>query len=143
MNKALHIALACVALAACDQGNALSTGAVDFAQADGGGAVGDLAPPPDLTPVDLAEKSCGQIVSCVVQCGLTNLACDQMCVTGASPAAIQQAGALTLCAAQNCLAGQFTDGGMGGGGTAGIFECLLSNCGSQVGMCQGLIPGAM
>jgi hypothetical protein len=134
---ALTIAIALAAVG-CNEGNELATGAFDFATATGGdsGAIADAAA--DLSTGDLAARDCGQIVSCVLQCGTTNLTCLPQCVQNADPMAVQQAGALTLCAATNCLNLLGGDGGAGGGGMAGIFQCLLSQCGSQVSMCQGL-----
>jgi len=122
-----------VAAGACNQGGPLAD-PVDFGNdAPAFGDGGEM----DLTVGDMTQKTCGQVVSCTVQCGLTNLTCDQMCVQGASPTALQQAGTLVLCAAQSCLLGQPD----GGGGMAAIFQCLPQNCGTQVAGCDGLLSG--
>lgn len=134
MSRALLLALALAALG-CNEGNELASSGFDLAQpGDGGGSAADGAS--DLGAPDLASRTCGQIVSCVVQCGVGNLTCDPMCIQGADPTAIAQAGALTLCAVQNCIS--FTDGGAGGGGMLGIFQCLIANCQMQVANCSGL-----
>ena len=94
----------------------------------------------DLTPVDLMGPDCGQIMICVLQqCALTNLTCDQACVAGAQPAALQQSGALILCAATNCLAGLAGgDGGAGIGGMLAIISCIETKCPMQTNACEGL-----
>ncbi len=103
---------------------------------DGGGeapldatVVPDLAAPPvDLAPpADLAQKNCGQIMTCVIGCGLTPGACQLGCFQGASPKATQEAGALLACAVQKCL---LADGG-------NLPLCMISNCGNQIQMCEG------
>jgi len=92
----------------------------------------------DLSVADLKGPSCGEVVICLAQCGFTNLQCDQMCTVGAQPAAAQQAGALAVCTALNCLgslAGQ--DGGGGLGGMFAIIACMTSKCSMQVNACEG------
>lgn len=128
-----------LAAAGCNEGNELATGAFDFSQP---GDSGNL-PQDDLSaaPVDMAAKSCGQIVTCAIQCGTTNATCIGMCFTGASPTGLLQAGALVACAAQNCLTGG--DGGAAGGGMAGVFQCLITNCQMQIAGCPGLFPAPM
>jgi hypothetical protein len=134
--------LGCIVLlfAACNQGGLLAS--APYGGVGGGGVpsdggpvmtTGDLAEAADLQP---AGKSCGEVIMCVVQCGFTNLTCSAGCAQGASPQAIQEAGALTLCAAQNCLS--LGDGGIN---TGGIFQCLIGSCQQQVAGCSGLIPG--
>jgi hypothetical protein len=147
VRNAVYLALA-LAAAGCNEGNEIATGDFDLGAQSADGAAPDGAAKTDLAAHDMQAKSCGQIVSCVIQCGLTNLTCDPMCIQGADPTAIQQAGALTLCAVQNCLltGGDGGAGGLGGlgglggggGGTAGIFQCLLDNCGTEVSGCSGL-----
>jgi hypothetical protein len=119
---------------ACNQGGELAN-PIDF-----GAGADDLmsVAPPDLAgTADLAGPTCGHIVQCVIQCGLTDLTCDQTCFQGAQPEALQQAGALVLCAAQNCLQAQPD----GGSGMLGMIQCLLQNCGTEVADCQGLLGG--
>jgi hypothetical protein len=87
----------------------------------------------DMSMPDMMVLSCGEIVRCIVTCGLTNLTCDQMCFTGADATSIQEAGALALCAATNCLN---LDGGTGN--QLQIFMCLTQKCQSQVSMCPNL-----
>ncbi|HEY7957229.1 MAG: hypothetical protein ACHQ17_00460 [Polyangia bacterium] len=103
-------------------------------------AQSDLAPARDLSMPDLLGPSCGKIILCILQCGVTNVQCDQTCVAGAQPAAIEQAGALALCAAQNCLQ---SDGGLslGGGNPSdllGIISCLQQSCPNEVNSCSDL-----
>ena len=119
-----------------------------------GGVYSDDGPPPeDLSggaPVDLSSlqsidlasqtdlamggKTCGDIVKCAIGCGLALGACQLMCFQGASPQGLQEAIALVQCAAQNCAAQLQPDGG----GQVGIFTCLATSCGTQVGNCSGL-----
>ncbi len=119
---------AALVVAACHEGNGL--GGPDFAIPPDLAPPADLLPPADLTP----PLTCGQIVGCALMCGTSNLTCLGGCFNGASPQAIQQAGALVLCAGQNCLG----DGGISGGGQFGIFQCLQQKCPSQLSGCQGL-----
>jgi hypothetical protein len=124
-----------VAIAGCNEGNEPAL-ARDLA------APTDLAAPSDLTPPDdLASPTCGAIVSCVFTCGLTNFSCDQSCLTGASPTALQQAAGLTICAATNCLS--LSDGGVSGGDFGSLFQCLGMHCAMQISACQGLGVGPM
>lgn len=138
-----HIAplvLLSLALGGCNEGHPeLLNPNADLA------ARGDLPDPSDMPQSgDLKMgPSCGQIVLCVVQCGVTNLACSQTCFQGAQPSALQQSGALVLCAATNCLAGGGGDGGAGGGGMLAIFACLSSKCSDEVGKCEGLPFGGI
>ena len=110
----------------------------------GGVAVVDLAQPVDFAaaPLDLTVgpadlrapgKSCGQIMQCMIGCGLMLGQCQLGCFQGASAKGAQQAATLLACAAQKCVLGA-TDGGNGGS----IFVCLFTKCGSQVQMCEGL-----
>lgn len=102
-------------------------------------AASDLAIAHDLAMPDLLGPSCGKIVLCILQCGVTNISCDQACVAGAQTAAIQQAGALALCAAQNCLQ---SDGGVSFGSNPsdllGIINCLQQSCPNEVNSCSDL-----
>jgi len=134
-----------LAAAGCNEGNELATGAFDFSQPSDGANMtpADLAASDDLAS---AGKSCGQIVSCAIQCGTTNATCLGACFTGADPQGLLEAGALVACAAQSCLAGGGDGGiggGLGGGGTAGIFQCLIMNCQMQIAGCPGLFPAPM
>jgi hypothetical protein len=98
----------------------------------------------DMGTDDLSSAvSCGQILTCVAaQCGLTNVTCDQMCVTGAPTTSITQAGALIACAALNCLGGDGGGGGLGGGGlNVGLFLCMQQHCSMQLANCPGLLSG--
>src|SRR6185503_13228801 len=104
--RALSLGIICalaLSAAACNEGHD------EMAMPDLA-AKSDLSAPLDLAAPDLAGPSCGAIVLCIFQCGVTNIQCDQTCVAGAQPKAIQEAGALALCAAQNCLS---TDAGSG------------------------------
>jgi hypothetical protein len=111
-------------------------------------SLGDMTAVDDLSQLaaddsgmpDMFSPQCGDIVRCLVTCGLTNITCDQMCVTGASPSAIQSAGALAVCAATNCLN---LDGGLSTGGVnqLGIFMCLTQKCKTEVAMCPNLFGG--
>ena len=135
-----------LALAAALLGGGCATrivGGVDD-DLDGGPPVVDLAQPPDLAaaPLDLTTapadlrtpgKSCGQIMQCMIGCGLMLGQCQLGCFQGASAKGAQQAATLLACAAQKCVLGA-TDGGNGGS----IFVCLFTKCGSQVQMCEGL-----
>jgi hypothetical protein len=129
VNRAVLLASLVVALAGCNQGHdELSVADLSVA-ADLGGA--------DLSAPDLKGPTCGQMAVCILACGVTDFQCDQGCVAGAMPAAIQEAGALTLCAAQNCLSGLLGgDGGMGG--TFAVLQCLKDKCPMQVDACEGL-----
>lgn len=133
--RAAHwlVAAALLVVAACHQGNGL--GLPDLQ------APPDLAPPADLSPAPdlLPPKTCGEIVGCAIMCGTSNLTCLGGCFNGASPQAIQEAGALVLCAGQNCLG----DGGVGGGGMFGIFQCLSDKCPMQLSGCEGLGIGGL
>jgi hypothetical protein len=138
--RRLHaIALACALASGC------ATQIHGGVYSDDGPAPGDFsssAPVDSSQPVDLAQsvdlamagKSCGDIVKCAIGCGLQVGACQLQCLQGASPEGLQQSIALIQCAAQNCLAQLAPDGG----GQAGIFGCLLTSCGTEVGNCQGL-----
>ena len=92
-------------------------------------------PPQD----DLAEagKSCGEIVQCLIGCGLMIGGCQLTCFQGASPSGLTEASALVACAAQKCLASR-RDGGQGN-----ILVCIIGSCGNQVAMCQGFGFGGM
>jgi len=94
----------------------------------------------DMTTPDLSSPQCGDIVRCLVTCGITNITCDQMCTTGAQPTAILEAGQLGLCAATNCLN---LDGGTAGatGNPIAIFMCLTQKCKNEVAMCPNLFGG--
>lgn len=128
---ALGIALA-LALGACNEGNSEMM-MPDLA------VHADLSVPRDLAMPDLAGPTCGSIVLCIFKCGVTDLQCDQTCVAGAQPKAIQEAGALALCAAQNCLGGDAGAGlGSGPAGMLGILNCLEQSCGNEVNSCDGL-----
>jgi hypothetical protein len=87
----------------------------------------------DMSMPDMKTLQCGEIVRCLITCGFTDLQCDQTCVTGADPMAIQEAGQLALCAATNCLN---LDGGTGN--QLAIFMCLTQQCQSEVAMCPNL-----
>lgn len=107
--------------AACNQGNGLSI------------TPADMAPTPDL-----AGRSCGEIVRCALTCGTQDPTCLVGCGQGASTESVTQAGALVVCAAQNCLSGD--------GGTAGmlqIFTCLSRQCSTQLRGCEGLELGGL
>jgi hypothetical protein len=131
MLRLRNLLLAALVVAACSEGNdELKLG--DLSTGD------DMMSmqPDDLGMPDMYTPQCGDIVRCLVTCGITNIACDQMCVTGADPMAIQAAGALALCAATNCLN---LDGGISGGNQLAIFTCLFKQCQSQVAMCPNLL----
>ena len=104
----------------------------------------DLSVAPDLAMPDLKGPSCGQIFLCLLQqCQLTNLMCDQMCFQGAQPQALEQVGALAICAGINCLQGALGDGGLGGGGIGGaaflqVIQCIESKCPNQTNACEDL-----
>lgn len=98
-------------------------------------AQADLSTVRDLSMPDLSTPSCGQIILCVFQCGVTNITCDQGCVTNAQPQAIQEAGALVLCAAQNCL---LTDGGVNPSDMLSLLSCIEQQCPNEVNGCEGL-----
>ena len=112
----------------------------------GDGGLTDLGP--DMT---LTGPSCGEMVTCVLQCGLTNLSCSQGCFQGAKTDQITAAGALVLCAATNCLLGG--DGGIGGlgglgggggglgGGTLELVTCMATSCQQELSDCGGLLGG--
>ena len=76
--------------------------------------------------------SCGEIVMLPGHLRLTNIACDQTCVTGAQPVAIAGGGRARAVRRQNCLS---LDGGVAGGNGIAIFTCLFKQCPSQVAMC--------
>jgi hypothetical protein len=120
------------ALAGCSEGHDDLSGTPDLAMA------ADAGETPDLSDFDLLGPSCGKIVICIFTCGVTDLTCDQTCVAGAQPAAIQQAGALTLCAAQNCLGGLGGDGGVNPNNMLAIIACLEQMCPKQINACQDL-----
>jgi hypothetical protein len=147
-------------------GNTLANNGTSEGGGNGNGGTGggnthgrDMA----LQPLDLnlqqsvddmaAGETCGDIVTCGISClagaaggggdmsgglggglgGLGGLAGCTSCLQGAPPEATMEATAIITCAAQNCLS-DIT----GGGGTAGIFECLASSCGMQLAGCSGL-----
>jgi hypothetical protein len=96
-------------------------------------------------------KTCGDVFKCLLGSGLGGggtgggtggLGNVGMCVMGVDPAGAQQAIALGICAATNCLAG------LGGGPDAGaaidptkLFVCLLGKCAAQLSACDGLSLG--
>lgn len=133
MNRLLAIA---ALFFACNEGHP------QFLEADLASAPAvDMATPADLassTPTDLRTgPTCGELVMCVFQkCGLTDFQCSATCLQGASPETIQAAGALTVCAATNCLT--MGGGGGGGGPSLELFQCIFQNCGDEVGACDGL-----
>jgi hypothetical protein len=88
----------------------------------------DMSMMPDL----YVGPSCGKIIFCVAECGVSNLTCSANCFQGATPAESIKAGAIALCAAEHCV------GGDGGSSVLDLFTCLLSNCQSQVAECDGL-----
>ena len=95
----------------------------------------DLGPSPDLSLLpDLAPKSCGTIAVCLLGCGPSIGICQVSCVSGASPEALQQAGAIAACAARNCIAA--SDGGTD---VNVAIVCLLSKCSREVANCEGFI----
>jgi len=105
---------------------------------DGGGA--DQSAPPDLTPmVDLTPpppdltptKTCGDIMRCMIGCGLQLGTCQAMCFQGAPAQAQAEAVQLIACAAQSRCLG--ADGGAGN-----LLFCIAMACPSQIQMCQGL-----
>lgn len=127
------VAAALLLAAACHEGNGL--GGPDLAPPVDLAPPSDLLPPPDLVP----PPNCGQIVGCAIMCGTSNLTCLGGCFQNAPPQAIQEAGALVLCAGQNCLG----DGGVGGGNMLGIFQCLADKCPMQLSGCEGLGLGGL
>jgi hypothetical protein len=160
--RALMLAAALLA-AGCHVGNTLDNSGPSSPGGGGGGGEGrgggggnsridmaglnfstpDLASTTVSTP-DLSDVSetCGAIVTCAITClgnagggtgGLGGLAGCQSCLTGAPPEATMEAQAIFTCAITNCLS-DIT----GGGGTAGIFQCLTSNCTTELAACQGL-----
>ncbi len=157
MSKVVAIAFVFGLALGCDEGGPY-TGALDLSTQ----ISGDLAQAPsaDLSKVDLLGPDCGTLVKCSLGClagGLGGLGggggtggstggtstdpitCLTMCGGGAQPAALQEAGALVLCAAQNCLSG-LTGGDAGtGGGTLGALQCVAQACPSQVAACPGLL----
>ena len=128
MNRLVLLASLVVALAGCNQGHD-ELAVADLAAASDSGVA-------DLSAPDMSGPTCGHIVVCIITCGVTDFQCDQTCVAGAQPAAIQQAGALTLCAAQNCLQGLVGDGGTSS--MFAILQCLEQKCAMQVNGCEGL-----
>jgi hypothetical protein len=129
--RPLLVAAALLAAAGCNEG--LGNAHHDAALRDGGE---DLEPRDDLAT--RAGPTCGQIVMCVFQ----NFQSPGMlvgCGQGASPQELTAAGALLLCAYQNCLAGN--DGGIGGGNMGQTLQCVLKSCATQLGMCDGLFGG--
>jgi hypothetical protein len=131
-SRGLVAALALFGWVACSEGHDVA----DMA------ATSDLMTPLDLATPDLAGPACGAIMLCVlVQCQVQNLMCDQTCFQGAQPKALQEAAALAICAAANCLLG----GGAGGSdGGLGLVQCIESKCAKETDGCEGLpFAGAM
>src|SRR5262249_50048784 len=123
-------AVAIFLLAACNRGNNY----VDPVEP------GDMAQSLDLAhSIDLAQTpgpSCGQIALCAIMCG-QDVACIGMCAQGADPQTLVALGGLLLCAGTNCISFD-PDAGLGGIDMTQLFQCLLTNCGQQLGMCPGL-----
>jgi hypothetical protein len=105
-----------------------------------------MKPLADMTiPDDLAAKSCGQILECILQSGTSDPTGALACLSG-SLTSDGQAAAVAACIAQHCL--QTGDGGVSlgggtggglGGGLGGIdLQCLQQNCATQLNACQGL-----
>ncbi len=90
-------------------------------------------PPPVLPDMADAGKSCGEIVQCMLGCGLMIGGCQLMCLQGGSANGRKEALGVVACAAQNCLAG--------GGGN--LLLCVVSKCGTEVGSCEGFGLGGM
>jgi hypothetical protein len=106
------------ALSACSP----STPAVDFA-----------LPPADITVIDLSTSlSCGTMVLCLVNCGLSKPACGIECAIGVDSTEALKATALGVCAALNCASGD------AGSGIFGLLGCLLKSCPTEVAACDGL-----
>jgi hypothetical protein len=120
----------------------------------------DLAVVADLSGSDMpdggadaaAGPTCGEMFTCLLMSGLGGggggggggLGGLGMCFQGAQPEAIQQATALGLCAATNCLGGIFGGGGDGGGiNPIQIGICLLGQCSTEVENCEGLNLGGL
>jgi hypothetical protein len=87
-------------------------------------------------PLDMTQKNCGTIITCVITSGATNPTAAAGCFQGASTAGAAQAGALGLCAFQNCLSGDA--GASTAGNQTALLQCLTSNCQMQLTACQGL-----
>jgi hypothetical protein len=87
-----------------------------------------------VAPADLdTGPSCGKILTCIVECGLTKPSCDVQCTMGATATEGMKAGALALCAGLHCVGGEL------GTGLPAILGCLLSSCQSEVSACDGLL----
>jgi hypothetical protein len=129
--RALALAACLAALGGCDD---------DLYPAADMAAAADLSEAPDLSMPDLRGPSCGELVTCVLMCGLSNLECAGQCVQGVQPATLQRVGALALCAATNCL--NNPDGGTVDFNTPasfiGLVICMSNECPDQVAACEGL-----
>jgi hypothetical protein len=118
------VLVAALLVAGCHQGNGLSAG--DLSTPEDMTTPPDLQPPPDMVP----PPNCGKIAFCAITCGTQNLTCLGGCFQNAPPMALQEAGTLVACAAQNCLQ---ADGGM-----LQLFQCLSDKCPMQLAGCEGL-----
>ena len=155
---ALALTLWCLSGSCGREGNSYAidpnnpTGPLAPGGGDGGadaGALADAASSTDLAPdMTVIGPTCGSIVVCSFQCGLTNVTCSTMCLQGTQGPELTKAGALVLCAATQCLlGGAGSDGGLGGlgggglGGAGGLqlLQCLSTNCQQQLANCDGLL----
>jgi hypothetical protein len=98
----------------------------------------DMAVVHDMSMPDMTQKTCGDIIMCLINSGggTGGLGGLGACGQGASSAAQMQAQQLGICFLANCLSTLQMDGGAGG--TTAVAMCLAQKCPTQLAGCQGL-----
>jgi hypothetical protein len=102
----------------------------------------------DMLPDMPAGKTCGEVFMCLLgglgggggggTGGLGNIG---MCIQGVDPMAAQQAIALGICAATNCLGGLIPAPDAGMADPTQTLICVALKCGNEVSNCKGLMFG--
>ena len=73
-------------------------------------------------------QTCLDFGQCLVACGQADQACQQACVGRFPQEAVQQYTAISICAQRSMCA-------------QGDQNCLMTNCGCEIGVCQGTQAG--